>query len=351
MIYLVDLEYVETRYTAQWKTEFPKLLESEGWEVTVIEGPDNIADCATPGAFLNFSGTNIYKAEQVKRIAELFTDNKVKDDDQFIFADAWHPGVINLKYMAELLGVDIKIHGLWHAGSYDENDFLGRHIGDAKWVRHAEASFYNCYDYNWFASQYHRSLFEGNFGTNEKSFLTGWPMHYLSDVVKPGKKENLILFPHRMAPEKQPEIFEHLATQLPEYDFVICQKLNLNKNEYHELLGKAKIVFSANLQETLGIGCYEALCAGAVPLVPNRLSYEEMYTGISIYPSYWSSSMQNFLRGQKDVVARIKDVMENFEAEKIQKHIHTNRQFLELNYFSAGNLLKKMKGDNVVFLN
>ena len=117
------------------------------------------------------------------------------------------------------------------------------------------------------------------------------------------------------------------------------------------MLGKAKIVFSANLQETLGIGCYEALCAGAVPLVPNRLSYEEMYTGISIYPSYWSSSMQNFLRGQKDVVARIKDIMENFEAEKIQKHIHTNRQFLELNYFSAGNLLKKMKGDNVVFLN
>ena len=40
--------------------------------------------------------------------------------------------------MAELLGVDITIGGLWHAGSYDPQDFLGRLIGDKPWVRHAE---------------------------------------------------------------------------------------------------------------------------------------------------------------------------------------------------------------------
>ena len=40
--------------------------------------------------------------------------------------------------MAELLGVDISIGGLWHAGSYDPHDFLGRLIGDKPWVRHAE---------------------------------------------------------------------------------------------------------------------------------------------------------------------------------------------------------------------
>ena len=39
--------------------------------------------------------------------------------------------VIQLKYMAELLGINIKIGGMWHAGSYDPADFLGRLIGDA----------------------------------------------------------------------------------------------------------------------------------------------------------------------------------------------------------------------------
>ena len=42
-------------------------------------------------------------------------------------------------YMAELLGVDITIGGLWHAGSYDPK-ILGRLIGDKPWVRHAEQS-------------------------------------------------------------------------------------------------------------------------------------------------------------------------------------------------------------------
>jgi hypothetical protein len=40
--------------------------------------------------------------------------------------------------MAELLGVNIRIGGMWHAGSYDPQDFLGRLIGDAPWVRFAE---------------------------------------------------------------------------------------------------------------------------------------------------------------------------------------------------------------------
>jgi hypothetical protein len=51
------------------------------------------------------------------------------------------------------------------------------------------------------------------------------------------------------------------------------------------LLSKAKIVFSANLQETLGISCYEGALAGALPLVPDRLSYSEMYTDAFMYPA------------------------------------------------------------------
>ena len=64
--------------------------------------------------------------------------DKLADGDYFLYTDAWNPTVIQLKYMAELLGVNITIGGLWHAGSYDPQDFLGRLIGDKPWVRHAE---------------------------------------------------------------------------------------------------------------------------------------------------------------------------------------------------------------------
>ena len=137
MIFLFDLEYVETRYTAQWKTELPQqIADTTGSDVTIIEGPADIAGEPTPGAFLDFGGTNIYKAAQVAQMSMFFKEGKVKDGDHFVFADAWHPGILQLKYMLELLQIKGTIHGLWHAGSYDPYDFLGRLIGDKPWVRH-----------------------------------------------------------------------------------------------------------------------------------------------------------------------------------------------------------------------
>ena len=79
----------------------------------------------------------------------------------------------------------------------------------------------------------------------------------------------MILFPHRIAPEKQLEIFSDLQNQLPQYEFVVCQERPLSKIEYHNLLGEAKLVFSANLQETLGISWYEGALVGALPMVPD----------------------------------------------------------------------------------
>ena len=56
-----------------------------------------------------------------------------------------------------------------------------------------------------------------------------------------------------------------------------------NKKEYYELLSKAKIVFSASKQETFGIGTVEAMMLGAMPVVPNKLSYIELYDSLFRY--------------------------------------------------------------------
>ena len=194
-IFVVDLESVDTRYTGQWKRYVPELLKKEGNEVQVICGPTDIPSATTPGAFLNFGGTNIYKANQVEQLGRLFCAGAVKPGDHFLFTDAWHPGIINLKYMSELLGIPVTIHGLWHAGSYDPQDFLGRLVGDKPWVRHAEKSFYHAFDHNYFATDFHIHMFYKNliqpdpdrkvsmYKTvfddtlfNNKVVRTGWPM-------------------------------------------------------------------------------------------------------------------------------------------------------------------------------
>ncbi len=354
-VFLVDLEAVETRYTGQWKTHLPSLLRKAGHDVQIIDGPTDIPSATTPGAFLNFGGTNIYKSSQVEKMGRLFCQGQVKAGDHFVFTDAWHPGIINLKYMSELLGIPVKIHALWHAGSYDPQDFLGRLIGDTPWVRHAEKGFYHAIDHNWFATEFHIEMFVKNLLDYENSDIvrefapnkiirSGWPMEYMPDTLAMYKgmpKRDLILFPHRIAPEKQVEIFRDLKEQLPQYEFVICQEQQLTKNEYHNLLGESKLVFSANLQETLGISWYEGAIVDAIPMVPDRLSYSEMALDDFKYLSAWTESFDAYQVHKNLVVDRIIGYMENYD--KYLPSLNNQVDILTNNFFSCDNLLKMLK--------
>lgn len=154
-------------------------------------------------------------------------------------------------------------------------------------------------------------------------------------------KRDLILFPHRIAPEKQVEIFRDLSTHLPQYEFVVCQDQQLTKNEYHNLLGEAKLVFSANLQETLGISCYEGAIVDAIPMVPDRLSYTEMYYDTFKYPSKWTESWDLYNIYRPDLCRDIMTHMDNYKTRLPQ----LTKQKLDLTeqFFSATKLLENIK--------
>ena len=342
-IWIVDLEAVDSRYTGEWKYHVPNLMRKLAfgeYNVRVIEGPTDIPDATTPGAFLNFGGTNIYKSAQMVKIGRLFCDGEVKEGDHFIYTDAWNPSIIQLKYMSQLLEIPIKIHGRWHAGNYDPNDFLGRLIKD-KWVKTFELSLAQTIDYNWFASDDHLKMFRENFGYDDvQCFRTGWPMEYLKTMFSPKKKEDIILFPHRIAPEKQVEIFRDLAKEMPEYKFIVCQDTRLSKEQYHDLLERSKMVFSANVQETLGISCYEGALAGAIPMVPDRLSYTEMYSDGFKYPSEWTESWDSYLKYKDHLVREIRIWMNRYDSIIETGKLTELANSLHENYFSCNGLRK-----------
>ena len=154
-------------------------------------------------------------------------------------------------------------------------------------------------------------------------------------------KRDLILFPHRIAPEKQVEIFRDLKEHLPQYEFLVCQDTQLTKNEYHNLLGQAKLIFSANLQETLGISCYEGAIVDAIPMVPDRLSYKEMYRDTFKYPSQWTESFKSYLTYRSDLCYKIMQFMENYQ--KFLPILNKQVDSLKENFFSCEPLLKNIK--------
>ena len=365
-IWIFSLECLETRYTKQWHEHIPKLLKhklGDKFNVVQIDGVQKNSQL-TPGAFLNFSDTNYWKSSQLCNFLEHHNRGETSTDDHILFTDAWNPTVIQLKYMKDLLGFNWTLHGLFHSGSYDNQDFLGRLVGAKPWVRHAEKSFFHAFDHNYFATDFHIRMFVTNLlndyptenpwleedladiiaGEDPRFVRTGWPMEYMEDTLTMYKnmpKRDLILFPHRIAPEKQVEIFRDLATHLPQYEFVVCQDQQLTKNEYHNLLGEAKMVFSANLQETLGISCYEGAVVDAIPMVPDRLSYSEMYYDTFKYPSEWTETFEAYNASKQSLCYKITQYMDNYssfvpQVKKQAKDMHDQ-------FFSATQLLNNIK--------
>ncbi len=357
-IWIFGIEPIATRYTCEWHTHVLDLLDDnlqDKYNIVQVDGVQNNT-VPTPGAFLNFSDTNYWKSSQFCNWLNAYNDGEVSSDDQFLFTDAWNPIVLQLRYMNDLLGNNWKIHGLWHAGAYDPYDALGQRIGNADWVMHTEKAMYYSYDHNYFATDFHIWLFldthsdteDHEWGTTQieskKIIKTGWPMEYMESILEPYKnlpKRNLILFPHRIAPEKQVEIFRDLAITLPQYEFIVCQDKQLSKPEYHKLLGEAKMIFSASNQETLGISPIEGAVTGCIPLMPKRLSYEEMYNSECLYPSEWSDSYRAYLTHKDQLVAKIVHIMENYDTYKDIVSNTLVPNVLE-EYFSATNLIKQL---------
>ncbi len=353
-IWIFSIEPIETRYTGQWYHHVPALLEKEcghKFNIVQIDGVQNNT-IPTPGAFLNFSDTNYWKSSQLCKFLEQYNNNKVKKGDKFLFTDAWNPVIIQIKYMSDLLGLDWQIHGLWHAGSWDKEDFLGRIIGNKPWVRHTEKALYYSINHNYFATDFHVKIFMEELLNNglksenpwfeqdwEERYIdgkivkTGWPMEYMADILKPYKnteKEDIIIFPHRIAPEKQVEIFRDLAESLPQYKFIVCQDNKLTKHEYHSLLGQSKMVFSASKQETLGISmCAEGPILNSIPLCPDFLSYKEIYKSYPefLYPNEWITDWNAYTKNKNNLINRIIQTMNNFD-----KYVLSTNQYIDNNY-------------------
>lgn len=346
-IWILPIESVETRYTCQWISGIPntlrKLLDGQnrkpiicideypaeyiGTPIVSIYGDMSEQD-TTPGAFLNFSGTNIWKSTQLAKMAEHFRLGNVKNGDRILVTDAWNTSILQIKYMIDLLGfTDVKIIGSWHAGQHDPQDFLGRSLPDKSWAKSTEQALFYAIDYNLFATNFYINMFLNDLfpGDNrisswyesKKIVRSGQPHELLVNELAKFKnipKENIIIFPHRLAPEKQLKIFEDLSNSLSEshgYKFLVCQDKKLTKDEYHTLLAKSKIMFSANLQETLGIGAMESILVNTFPLVPDRLSYSEMYSDIFKYPSVWSESWELYVAHKPLLINKIIEIMSN----------------------------------------
>lgn len=292
-LYIVPIEPIETRYTKQWYQYFPDQFKrnTNFDRVVQIEIPFEEVQTSSD-SFLNFGSTVEYKSLQMAEIAKLFQTNKVKEHDVFLFTDYWNPAVGFVRYMAGLMQLPkLTIVGIAHAGVWDKHDMLGRAFDKTRWGRLSEQYLAECYDMLFFATDFSKNLFLKTVDFDkEKCYATGFPMEYVHyempdywTLKTPPVKQNRIVFPHRKAEEKGIDYFTQVIVPQVPYECVVALDVTKTKKEYYDLLYSSKVTISFAEQETLGISMgVESLAAQCFPIVPNRLSYAELY-GKSIF--------------------------------------------------------------------
>jgi len=336
-IYIIPIEPIDQRYTKQWYDNIPVLLDNRGFNVVTIDGSQPSTG-TTAGAFLDFGVTNIYKSSQITAISKLFSNNKIVAGDKFLVTDAWNYAIIAIKYMSDLLDIPVEIHSIWHAGSYDPTDILGMKM-QQPWAHQFERSVFYASDYNYYASYFHKDMFLNNLRITDnyqnKTIRSGQP----HDLIIGGllarsnnKKKNVVMWPHRYNDDKQPEIIQDMISDI-RGEVVITQKMNLSKEEYYDVLGTSKVLFSCSLHENLGISMMEGCIAGAIPVVPDRASYKEMYLDCFKYPSEWTSSYSNYQTHKQELINFINDKIDNYE--QYSDNMLKQKQILIDNYLKA----------------
>lgn len=341
-LYIVPIEPIDQRYTKQWYENIPKLIAKRvqvPWEVITIEGRQPKSG-TTAGAFLDFGVTNIYKASQVQDIAARFSRGEVKAGDKFLVTDAWNFAITAIRYMSELMDIPVEIHGIWHAGAYDPTDILGMKMGGS-WSSNQERAWYYACDYNYFATDFHKDMFVTNLMVNpDRAFRSGQPHEPIIaqlSAYQNQEKHAMVMWPHRYNADKQPEIAEDLNNDV---NVLITQKMKLSKEEYYETMGGAAAIFSCALHENLGISVMEGCLAGAIPIVPDRASYAEMYLPVFKYPSEWTSSIENYFKHKAELVAFINERVNN--RGKYLPALHMQQQILIKDYLNANIMIDKI---------
>ena len=351
-IYIICLEPIDQRYTRQWYDNIPVIIEQDiverglDYQVVTIDGEDFAPEQRTAGAFLDFGATNVYKATQAAEVSRLFSNGKVKAGDKFLITDAWNFIITPIKYMSNLLDIPVEIHSIWHAGAYDPSDILGYKMSKP-WPWLQEQSWFMCSDYNYYASESHRQMFLKNLDIPEKyehrAIRSGQPHELIVPPLLARQavaKTDRVMWPHRYTADKQPEIAEDLAA---DFNMVITQKMNLEKSAYYDVMAGSKVIFSCALHENLGISVMEAVLTGAIPVVPDRCSYAEMYLPEFKYPSEWTTDFESFQKHRDELVAFINDKIDNYESYEVL--VKQQQEILIKDFLNCSIMIKKLLGN------
>jgi glycosyltransferase involved in cell wall biosynthesis len=301
---MLPLEPLPERYTIQWRDWFEKAVIRRQIPFRFVDGT-GVSDRVEGGTVLDPCNTNIWKFTQLQEVCRLFKMNSVSSGDVFFVFDVWFPGLEAIPYMAQLQGVDVKVFGFLHAGSYTNEDFTAPM---ASWAQHFERGWIQLCRKVFVGTDYHRHQFRLFRGVVGDLVVTGNPFDSTEiisqcQIVPVEDREKIIVFPHRWDREKRPDRFVRLMKGLwrlrqdfrvvittsrssfrsndPRLiemldDFPFVAKAGLSKQAYYQEMARARVFVSTTIEENFGYCFVEAMALGCTPVVVKSYSHPEI---------------------------------------------------------------------------
>lgn len=325
MLYILQLESLQERYTTQWMQWFSDACHKSNVDYRMLYG-NTFSDRVETGKVLDAYGTCLFKSSQMTRVCELFKTGAIKSGDKFLTFDLWHPGLECIPYMATLGGIDVEVYGFLHAGSYTDGDFAG---AMASWAHFFERGWAEICTKIFVGSKYHRAKFitRRHITRASKVVATGNPFDteavrqtagvYLAPVER---RSNYVVYPNRWDKEKAPDRFVRIMNILYKrrQDFKVIittsrekfvaedsglHPLNLGaefpheihvgctKQEYYQRLAESKVFVSTSPEENFGYCLVEAITLGCAPVVTEGVSHNEI---LMWNPQYLAATDDDF---------------------------------------------------------
>lgn len=322
MLWHLPLEPFESRYTADWYRWFEEEYKAHGIEYEYVNG-QTITEGIETGRFLDVYGTSYWKMIQMAEVAKMFRAGLVKDGDVFLTCDLWHPGIELIGYMSQLSDIKVKVYGILHAGTYDPHDFLSQK-GLMSWARWHEVGWISMCEKVFVSTNFHRRLIvdelmkirtkEGKWLTEadfSKVVVTGLPFYPSELRLKyPPAIHRLknVVFPSRLDKEKNVHSFRQamdIVFRTIDVNVIETASVCKTKDDYYKTLSSAAVAVSTSWQETFGYAMLEAAALGCAVIVPDRLSYPEIYSRDNLYsgtPEGCAKKILQFLSSHRDGV-------------------------------------------------
>ena len=307
-LYYLPIQPLEERYTEQWYRWFPQAFDRRDIEWKMVDGEALIEDEIKTGTFLDINSSAHWMATQNAAVAKLFCQGAVKNGDIFFVADVEHFGIENIRYLATLNDIDIRIVGFVHAGSYTKGDFFEK---CSPFAFQYENGWSRVFDILCVGSEYHRHAYcHSRGGDWQKVRVTGNP-YYLSELPEGREWDTRnfhVVHTNRPDPEKNPnEALDALALlkqRNPDWNMAVTTGRRewgsgalrqralrmertgvftiyegITKDNYLRLLGDSKVMTGNSPEENFGYCILEAMGMGAQPVIPKHCSHPELLCG------------------------------------------------------------------------